>query len=137
MSIVDRARALRQTIESLATGMDDEQARDNAELFPRWVSGHAYQVGDRVCMDGTLYKVLQAHTSQEDWTPDVAVSLFAEILPGQDGTEIGEWRQPDSTNPYMKGNKVHYPTISDPIYESTIDNNVWAPDVYGWQMVTE
>lgn len=137
MGIVDRARELRQTIESLATNMDDAQARDNAELFPRWVSGHQYAVGDRVCHEGVLYKILQEHTSQEDWTPDVAVSLFAEILPGQDGTEIGEWRQPDSTNPYMKGDKVHYPTFSDPIYESNIDNNVWAPDVYGWQMVTE
>lgn len=83
-------------------------------------------------MDGTLYKALQGHTSQEDWTPDVAVSLFAEILPGQDGTEIGEWRQPDSTNPYMMGDKVTY---NGKIYESTIDNNVWSPDVYGWQDV--
>jgi chitodextrinase len=132
MSIVDRARALRQTIESLATSMDDDTARDNAELFPRWVSGHAYQVGDRVCHDGVLYKILQEHTSQEDWTPDVAVSLFAEILPGQDGTEIGEWRQPDSTNPYMMGDRVTY---NGKTYESTIDNNVWSPDVYGWQEV--
>ena len=137
MSIVDRARQLRQTIESLATNMDDDTARDNAELFPRWVSGHAYQVGDRVCHEGVLYKILRGHTSQEDWTPDVAVSLFAEILPGQDGTEIGEWRQPDSTNPYMTGNKVHFPTINDPIYISKIDNNVWAPDVYGWELFTE
>ena len=136
MSIVDRARELRQTIESLAISMDDETARDNAELFPRWVSGHAYQVGDRVCMDGTLYKVLQEHTSQEDWTPDVAVSLFAEILPGQDGTEIGEWVQPDSTNPYNTGDRVTY---QGKIYESLIDGNVWSPDSYpaGWKEVSE
>lgn len=132
MGIVDRARELRQTIESLAVSMDDALAMSNAELFPRWVSGHAYQVGDRVCMDGTLYKVIQGHTSQEDWTPDVAVSLFAEILPGQDGTEIGEWVQPDSTNPYMNGDRVTY---NGKTYESTIDNNVWSPDVYGWQEV--
>ena len=136
MGIVDRARELRQTIESLATSMDDDTARDNAELFPRWVSGHAYQVGDRVCADGTLYKVIQGHTSQEDWTPDVAVSLFAEILPGQDGTEIGEWRQPDSTNPYNTGDRVTY---QGKIYESLIDGNVWSPDSYpaGWKEVSE
>ena len=134
MGIVDRARALRQTIESLAISMDDEQARDNAELFPRWVSGHTYQVGDRVCHEGVLYRILQEHTSQEDWTPDVAVSLFAEILPGQDGTEIGEWVQPDSTNPYMAGDRVLY---NGKVYESIIDNNIWSPEAYpgGWSLV--
>lgn len=137
MGIVDRARELRQTIESLATSMDDETARDNAELFPRWVSGHHYAVGDRVCMDGTLYKVLQEHSSQADLTPETAPSLFARVLAGQDGTEIGVWEQPDSTNPYMNGDKAHFPTINDPIYISKIDNNVWAPDVYGWELFTE
>lgn len=61
-----------------------------------------------------------------------APSLFAEVLPGQGGTGIGEWKQPDSTNPYQKGDKV---THNGKTWESTADNNVWEPGVYGWTEV--
>ena len=136
MSIIDRARVLRDTIEELSVHLDDEIALENSELFPMW-SGESvsYTVGQRLRYDGTLYKVLQAHTSQPGWTPDAAPSLFAEVLPGQDGTEVGEWTQPDSTNPYMMGDRVMY---NGTMYESMIDNNVWSPADYpqGWQEVT-
>ena len=136
MSIVDRARALRDTVEELSVHLDDSAAVENAELFPVW-SGDSvqYTVGQRLRYDGVLYKVLQAHTSQPGWTPDAAPSLFAEVLPGQDGTEVGEWTQSDSTNPYMMRDRVMY---NGTMYESVIDNNVWSPADYpqGWQEVT-
>ena len=135
MSIVERARELRKTIESLAEAMDDSTAMDNAELFPHFdPNSHSYNVGDRVCKDGVLYKVLQAHTSQPGWAPENAHSLFAEILAGQEGTAIGEWVQPDSTNPYSKGERV---MLGGKVYESLIDGNVWSPAAYpaGWQEV--
>ena len=64
MSIVDRARALRDTVEELSVHLDDGAAVENAELFPVW-SGDSvqYTVGQRLRYDGVLYKVLQAHTS--------------------------------------------------------------------------
>ena len=135
MSIVERARELRKTIESLAEVMDDSTAMDNAELFPHFdPNSHSYSVGDRVCKDGVLYKVLQAHTSQPGWAPEKAPALFAEILPGQEGTAIGEWVQPDSTNPYSRGDRVMF---GGKVYESLIDGNVWSPAAYpaGWQAV--
>ena len=137
--IVERARELRSVIEELAVNLDDEKALDSKELFPYWNAETAYEVGARVRFEDVLYKCLQAHQAQADWTPTAAPSLWAEILPGQDGTDIGVWTQPDSTNPYMTGDRVHYPTMDDPIYESTIDNNVWSPETYptGWQLVTE
>jgi hypothetical protein len=138
MSKIERARALRRVIEQLAGTLTDEAAAESAELFPQWdPDGHDYAAGDRVRDDGVLYKVLQAHTSQPGWAPADAPSLFAEVLPGQDGTEIGVWKKPDSTNPYMTGNRVHYPTMADPIYESLIDNNVWSPEEYpaGWREI--
>ena len=128
------AKALRKKIESLANTMPDEEAVDTPELFSMWNPSAHYIDGDRVCYEGKLYKVIQGHNAQADWNPKEAVALFAEILPGQEGTEIGEWKQPDSTNPYMKGDKVTY---QGKTYESTIDNNVWAPDVYGWQLIEE
>jgi len=133
-SLIERARALRATIEELATNLTDNDALEAKELFSIWMVGKEYSVGDRVRYNDTLYKVLQAHTSQADWTPTNAPSLFAEILPGQDGTDIGEWVQPDSTNPYQIGDKVIHNGI---IYECTVANNVWEPGVYGWQIVTE
>lgn len=138
--IIERARALRAKIEELATDhIEDGDAADFTELFPAWNGdGKAYTAGDRVRYAGTLYKVLQEHTSQADWNPEAAPSLFAEVLI-PDPDVIPVWKQPDSTNPYMNGDKVHYPDADGPVYESTIDNNVWSPDAYpqGWTLVEE
>ena len=110
--------------------MTDEQALECADIYPEWDgNGKVYSVGDRLTYNEKLYKCLQSHTSQLAWTPTAAPSLWAEILPGQDGTAIGEWEQPDSTNPYMRGDKV---THNGKTWESTIDGNVWEPGVYGW-----
>lgn len=134
--ITDKARRLRATIEILAENLDDEAASSAAELFPNWSVGTKYEKDERVRYNGVLYKVLQSHTSQGDWTPDTAFSLFARVLI-PDPDVIPVWEQPDSTNPYMKGNKVHYPTADDGIYESTVDNNVRSPADYpdGWKIV--
>lgn len=90
-----------------------------------------YTVGQRLKYNKTLYRVLQTHTSQQTWTPDVAPSLFALVLI-PDADVIPEWVQPDSTNPYMLGDKV---THNGKTWENTIDNNVWEPGVYGWNEV--
>ena len=128
-----KAKLLRQLIESLAAGLDDAAALTGMELFPAWAAGNAYAIGDRVQYNGALYKCVQAHTSQADWMPPAAPSLFAEVLPGAAGG-IGEWQQPDSTNPYKKGDKVKH---NGKTWESEIDNNVWEPGVYGWKEVSE
>ena len=65
-----KAKLLRQLLESLAIALDDETALTGVELFPMWAIGRAYSTGDRVRHGGTLYKCVQAHTSQTDWTPD-------------------------------------------------------------------
>ena len=124
-----KAKQLRQLIERIAVTLDDETALTGVELFPMWAIGRAYATGDRVQHGGKLYKCLQAHTAQADWNPIDAPSLWAEVLAGQDGTAIGEWVQPDSTNPYMRGDRVSY---NGKTYESEVDNNVWAPGAYGW-----
>ena len=136
--ITDKAKRLRATIEALAQNLDDGAASSAAELFPNWSVGTKYEKDERVRYNGVLYKVLQSHTSQADWTPDTAYSLFARVLI-PDPEVIPVWEQPDSTNPYMKGNKVHYPTADDDIYESVADNNVRSPADYpdGWKIVEE
>ena len=88
------ARRLRKAIEKTSMNLTDSEAFDVAELFPMWKAEHEYAVGDRVQYESKLYKCLQAHTSQEDWTPDTAVSLWVEVAePGQGDT-------PDNPIPY-------------------------------------
>lgn len=134
MTLLELARHLRETIERLASeNLTDEEAVENIELFPSWKVGVEYAVGDRVRYEEVLYSVLQAHTSQADWTPDIAVSLFAKVLIPDPGV-IPDWEQPSSTNPYMIGDKVRH---VEKIWVSTIDNNVWEPGVWGWEEVEE
>lgn len=113
--------------------LTDDQAVTVPDAFPSWKPDTEYKVGDRRNHEGVLYKCLQAHTSQEDYSPDKAVSLWARML-NPDPEVIPVWVQPDSTNSYMKGDKVHYPTADDPIYISIQDYNVFAPDVAGWEL---
>lgn len=129
MTFVELALKLRPYIEKAAQSLDDTDALDAVQLYPNWQSGVAYEVDLRVQYHGILYRVLQAHTSKETWTPDVSPSLFAKVLI-PDPTVIPEWEQPESTNPYMKGDKVSH---NGKTWVSTIDNNVWEPGVYGWE----
>lgn len=133
MNIVDRARKLRKVIELSAQSLEDEMALDAVELFAEWKTDTAYSIDEKVKYNKVLYKCLQAHTSQSDWTPDIAVSLFAKVLI-PDPEVIPDWEQPDSTNPYMKGDKVRF---NGKVYESLIDNNIWSPEAYpaGWQEI--
>ena len=102
------------------------------ELYPAWHGdGRHYTAGSRVRDEGILYAVLQEHDSQPDWAPAAAPALFAKVLI-PDPDVIPEWVQPDSTNPYMTGNRV---THNGKTWESQIDNNVWEPGVYGWAEV--
>ena len=116
--------------------VSDSVALYCVDVFPVW-SGNSvqYDKDDRVSYNGVLYKVLQTHTSQATWTPTDAPSLFAKVLTSDTG-EILDWEQPDSTNAYMKGDKVRY---NGKVYESLIDNNVWSPEGYpaGWREIIE
>ena len=126
---------IREMIEKASASLPDADAIEAAELFPAWAVGVAYSVGERVQYDGKLYKVVQAHTSQADWTPDKTPALFAEVAaPG----EIPVWKQPTGAqDAYNKGDKVWYPDVNTTVYESVIDSNVWSPNDYpqGWKVV--
>lgn len=124
-----KAMQLRQLIEQLAVSLDDETALTGVELFPAWITGKAYAAGDRVQHGGTLYKCVQAHTSQADWTPDATPALWVVVSI----EEYPEWVQPTGAHDaYNKGDKVSY---NGKRYVSTADANVYAPDVYGWEVI--
>lgn len=127
----DEARKLRPIIEQAAASLDDETALEAVELFAAWDVGVAYSVGERIRYGETLYRVVQAHTSQADWTPDKTPALFTEVSV----EEIPVWRQPTGAqDAYSMGDRVHYPDKNGPVYVSTVDANVWVPGVYGWEI---
>ena len=127
----EQARQLRKLLENQTAAMTDEQILNYPDFVEKWRSGQKYEVGKRLEHNGTIYKVLTEHTSQADWPPDAAPSLFAKVLI-PDSNVIPEWEQPESTNPYAKGDKV---THNGKTWESEVDNNVWEPGVYGWNEV--
>ena len=133
MITIEKTRAVINALIKLREMATDEQALEAADLYPSWKEGQNYNAGERVMHEGILYKVLTDHVSQTDWTPSLAVSLFTKILIPNDNL-IYDWEQPESTNPYMKDDKVLY---NDALWISIIDNNVWEPGVYGWEKIEE
>lgn len=129
----EEAQAIIDALVMLRESASDADALNAVVIYPAWREGVTYTTGQRVSHDGTLYKVLQDHVSQADWTPDAAPSLFARVLI-PDTEVIPEWEQPDSTNPYSKGDKVIH---NGKTWISDIDYNIWEPGVYGWTEVTD
>lgn len=111
-----------------------EDAMRMASVFPDWKSGTAYPRGYRIRYVDRVYTVLQEHTAQADWYPSIAASLYAPLLPGQDGAEAGEWVRPDSTNPYSEGDVV---THGGKTWRSLVDGNVWEPGAAGSEALWE
>lgn len=119
----EEAKAVIAAIVSMRKLATDEMALEVPAIYPKWRDGRDYNAGERVMYDSVLYKVLQGHCSQVDWTPDTTPSLYAKVLI-PDSDVVPEWEQPDSTNPYMKGDKVKH---NGSEWVSLIDNNVWEP----------
>ena len=131
----EHAYKLRELMHKAAVSLGDEDALEAVELFPAWAVGVAYAADERIRCGEKLYRCVQAHTSQADWTPNAAPALWTEVAkPG----EIPVWKQPTGAqDAYNRGDRVRYPDEAGAVYESTVDGNVWPPDVYpeGWKML--
>ena len=142
MNKLQMAEQLRKALQFYVRGLTDEEAMVVATVYPEWQSNTAYKVDDIVAFgvneveDPQLYRCVQAHTSQDDWTPDVAVSLWVAIGLAPDNIPV--WSQPTGAHDaYNIGDRVHYPDKADPVYESLIDGNIYSPEAYpqGWETV--
>lgn len=129
----EHAYKLRELLHKASASLSDEDALEAVELFPVWGAGIAYEADQRIRYEDKLYRCVQAHTSQSGWEPPAVPALWTEVAkPG----EIPVWRQPTGAqDAYMTGDKVWYPEKDTTVYVSTIDNNVWQPGVYGWEVV--
>ena len=127
----EHAYKLRELMHKAAVSLGDEDALEAVELFPAWKTDTAYATDERIRYGEKLYRCVQAHTSQSDWTPDATPALWTEVAkPG----EIPVWKQPTGAqDAYNKGDKVKYPDADGDVWVSIVDSNVWQPGVYGWE----
>lgn len=140
MDRLQAAEQLRRALQMYAATLTDKQALEIASVYPRWEVGKAYSVGDIISYgenslgDPQLYKVVQAHTSQEDWIPGQGTDSLYDAF-GLDESGYPIWSQPTGAHDaYNTGDIVNY---NGTLYKSLIDGNVWAPDAYpqGWEKV--
>ena len=127
----EKLQALSKLLASTVVALDDEAALEVMALFPAWSEfiGKELHKDERYYYNDKLFKVLQDHTAQAEWTPEVSPSLFVEVSV----EEFPEWKQPvGSTDAYSNGDKVAY---NGEHYVSIADGNVWEPGVYGWEKI--
>ena len=141
MNRLQAAEQLRRALQLFSASLTDEQAMEVAAIYDPWEVGKSYTVGNIVAYgengvgDPQLYKVVQTHTSQVDWTPDTAVSWFT--ASGLDDSGYPIWVQPTGAHDaYNAGDIVNY---NGKLYKSLIDGNVYSPDAYpaGWVVYSE
>ena len=99
-----------------------------------WVANEAVEKGDTRTYNGKTYQCIQPHTTQVDYTPEATLNVLWKEVPVTSDYPV--WVQPTGAHDaYNEGDKVHFPTINDPIYESVINANVWSPITYaaGWR----
>ena len=137
MNRLQAAEQLRRALQMFTATLTEEQALEIATVYPVWEANHAYQVGDIISYgtnsagDPQLYKVVQAHTSQDNWRPGAGTESLYDAF-GLDESGYPIWAQPSGAHDaYSAGDIVNY---NGTLYQSTINGNVWSPDVYpaGW-----
>ena len=134
------AEQFRKAVQMFAASLSDEKALEVATIYDSWKVGKAYSLGEFLTYgenstgDPQLYKVVQEHTSLENWTPDTAPSLYEPIGLNSEGYPV--WARPSGAHDaYNTGDIVDY---NGTLYESTMDGNTYSPEEYpaGWREVT-
>lgn len=120
---------LRALIELAAESLDNKEALAAVELYPQWDGARIYEKDQRVRYEGVLYRCLQGHTGRNGWNPLDAPSLWERVLI-EDSNMVPQWVQPESTNPYKKGDRVVH---NGGMWISQVEQNIWEPGVYGWE----
>lgn len=135
------AEQLRRALQLFVQTLSEVQALEVATVFPAWETNRSYAVGEIVSYgvntagDPQLYKIVQAHTSSTEWTPDKTASLYDAF--GLDGSGYPVWSRPSGAHDaYNAGDIVNY---NGTLYISKINGNTWSPDEYpaGWEVYAE
>ena len=140
MDKLQAAEQLRRAMQMFAQTLTEDEALEIATVYPAYEVGKAYKADEFLTYgvnsvgDPQLYKVVQAHTSQEDWKPDATPALYTPIGLTEEGYPI--WSKPTGAHDaYNIGDIVDY---NGALYKSLIDGNVYSPEEYpaGWEVYT-
>ena len=133
----NEALCYRAAIEAGANAVErtDEEALVVKDIYPAWEVGVELAVDDRVRSNGKLYRVLQAHTTQEGWQPENAPALFVDAAAAGEYREIKDNMLP--TEAFALG-EIGWYKEKDNLWKSLIDANTYTPETYpaGWEQVT-
>ena len=139
MSRIEKAREFRNRINANLQAtrklirvdeLDENELLDMIDLYESYQVDKLYKVDDVFKYEGKLYKVIQEHTSLENWIPNELPALYLNLMPKN---VIPEWVQPTGEHDaYSVGDKVIF---EGQVYVCIVDNNVWEPGVYGWEIV--
>lgn len=129
------AEQLRRALQMFVETLTDERCMEIASVLPAYEVGKQYAIGDRFTYgkngvgDPQIYKVVQPHTSAEEWKPGETPSLYSAVGVAPSGYD--EWSQPTGAHDaYNAGDIVDY---NGTLYISTVDGNVYAPGVVSGQ----
>ena len=138
MTVLEQAYAIREAMDVAGAVLTEELALECVRLYRPWEIEKAYEVGDYFTYgvnnvgDPQLYKVVQAHTSLANWTPDQTPALYEAL--GLDNQGYPIWARPTGAHDaYNTGDIVNYNGV---LYKSLIDGNTYSPDEYpaGWEV---
>ena len=131
-SLKELALQIRPLIEQAAESLTDNEALRAIHLFQKWQAGRSYSAGTRVKYNNKLYRCTRAHTSRDAWNPEDNKIMWEEVVHTEEPEPtIPEW---DSNHgAYSKNDKVIYEGST---WESTINNNIWTPGIYGWNRIS-
>ena len=130
-SLKQLALQMRPMIQQAASSLSDNEALKAVNLFPKWVADKTYEAGIRVRYNKVLYRCLHYHTSRETWNPEASNVIWEKVIATEQPEEIiEEWDT--NKKPYAKGSKVTY---NGDTWESTVNNNIWTPGIYGWNKI--
>ena len=139
MNRLQAAEQFRKALQMFASSLSDEKAMEVATIYDPWAENRAYAAGEFFTYgqngvgDPQLYKVVQAHTSQADWKPDMTPALYVAIGLDEQGYPV--WSQPTGAHDaYNKGDVVDCDGV---LWISEVDGNVWKPGVNGWVVYEE
>ena len=134
MTILEQAKAIRESINIVIDNLSDEEAIAVMNLYLPWKVAETYKVGDMRRDEGKLFRCLQDHTSQADWKPSLVPALWVEIAAPGEYREIKDGML--STEAFAKDEIGWYQT-KDNLWKSLIDKNVWTPEAHpaGWEKV--
>lgn len=111
----------------LKSTLTTEEYTSLISIYPAWEKDKTYVANEVCTYNGKLYEIVQPHTSQTMWEPDIVPALWKEIT---QPNVIPEWVQPlGAEDVYALGARV---THNLKTWESTVEANVWEPGVYGW-----